>query len=206
MKTGPAPCSPAEKLRRAFSPSGPFPPWVRFIEGAERKSAVLVPFFPSEEGVRLLFLRRSSLLTHHAGEICFPGGMREEGDETPLATALRETEEETAIPPSAVESIRLLPVEHSVVTSIAVYPVAGIVSGVLPETILLSAGEIDEFCFAEIDSFPAVPERERVLLKGAVHIYPVYTLENGWRIWGVTARILENVLRLWKEEEPPWHS
>ncbi|NLB84210.1 MAG: CoA pyrophosphatase [Synergistaceae bacterium] len=206
MKTGPAPCSSAEKLRRVFSPSGPFPPWARFREGTERKSAVLVPFFPAEEGVRLLFLRRSSLLTHHAGEICFPGGMREEEDESPLATALRETEEETAIPPSAVEPLRFLPVEHSVVTSIAVFPVAGIVSGVSPETILLSPGEIDEFRFAEIDSFPAVPEKERVLLKGVPHIYPVYSLDNGWRIWGVTARILENVLRLWKGEEPPWHS
>lgn len=156
--------------------------------------------------MNLLFLRRSSLLTHHAGEICFPGGMRDEGDETPLVTALRETEEETAIPPSAVEAIRLLPVEHSVVTSIAVFPVAGIVSGILPETILLSVGEIDEFCFAEIDFFPAVPEKERVLLNGVSHIYPVYSLENGWRIWGVTARILENVLRLWKGEEFPWHS
>ena len=206
MKTGQAPSSPAEKLRRVFSSSGPFPSWARFRAGTERKSAVLVPFFPAEEGVRLLFLRRSSLLTHHAGETCFPGGMREEEDESPLATALRETEEETAIPPSAVEPLRFLPVEHSVVTSIAVFPVAGVVSGVLPESILLSAGEIDEFRFAEIDSFPAVPERERVLLKGVTHIYPVYSLDNGWRIWGVTARILENVLRLWKEEEPPWHS
>ena len=206
MKIVPAPCSSAEKIRRIFSPRAPFPPWELFRRGPERKSAVLVSFFPGEEGVNLLFLRRSSLLAHHAGEICFPGGMREEGDVTPLATALRETEEETAIPPSAVESLRLLPVEHSVVTSIAVFPVAGIVSGVLPETILLSVGEIDEFCFAEIGSFPAVPERERVLLKGVPHIYPVYTLDNGWRIWGVTARILENVLRLWKGEGPPWHS
>lgn len=206
MKTGPAPCSSAEKIRRVFSPPGPFPPWGRFAEGTERKSAVLVPFFPTEEGASLLFLRRSPLLAHHAGEICFPGGMREEGDETPLVTALRETEEETAIPSSAVEPLRLLPVEHSVVTSIAVFPVAGIITGIPPETILLSAGEIDEFYFAPVASFPPLPEREEVLLKGVPHIYPVYTLDNGWRIWGVTARILEKVLGLLRREESPWHS
>ncbi|GAB1426795.1 hypothetical protein MASR2M17_02210 [Aminivibrio sp.] len=132
--------------------------------------------------------------------------MREEGDETPLVTALRETEEETAIPSSAVEPLRLLPVEHSVVTSIAVFPVAGIITGIPPETILLSAGEIDEFYFAPVDSFPPLPEREEVLLKGVPHIYPVYTLDNGWRIWGVTARILEKVLGLLRREESPWHS
>ena len=205
MKTGSVPSPDAEKIKKIFSSCCSLAPWKDFGDQPGRKSAVLVPFFSSPEGVRLLFLRRSSLLTHHAGEICFPGGMREEGDETPLSTALRETEEETAISPSAVEPLGPLPVEHSVATSIAVYPFTGIVSGVLPETILLSAGEIDEFCFAEIESFPAVPEKERVILNGTSHIYPVYSLDNGWRIWGVTARILENVLRLWKGEEVLWH-
>ncbi len=206
MKTGPLSPPSAEKLRKVFPPRASFPPWKRFDGSPGKKSAVLVPFFPSSEGIELLFLRRSPLLAHHAGEICFPGGMREEEDGTPLATALRETEEETCIPPAAVEPLRLLPVEHSVVTSIAVFPVAGIISGVSPKAILLSAGEIDEFRFAAIDSFPAVPEKERVLLDGVSHIYPVYSLDNGWRIWGVTARILENVLRIWKGEETPWHS
>ena len=205
MKTVPVSPPASAKLRKIFPPRAFFPPWTSFGGRTGKKSAVLVPFFSSQEDVRILFLRRSSLLAHHAGEICFPGGMREDIDVTPLSTALRETEEETGISSSAVEALRLLPVEHSVVTSIAVFPVAGIVSGVLEETIILSKGEIDEFRFAQIDCFPAVPEREEVLLDGVPHTYPVYSLDNGWRIWGVTARILENVLRLWKGENSPWH-
>ncbi len=130
-------------LREKFG-TGFLPSWEGLETSGKGKSAVLVPFFPAGSGLRLLFLRRSPDLRHHAGEVCFPGGMREPGDISPLHTALRETEEETAIRAELVEPLSVLPVEYAVVSGVAVVPVAGIVRGIDPDSdLVLSSGEIE---------------------------------------------------------------
>jgi 8-oxo-dGTP pyrophosphatase MutT (NUDIX family) len=61
-----------------------------------RQAAVLIPIIERSEP-SVLFTRRTAQLTDHAGQISFPGGKIEAGDESPAATALRETEEEIAL-------------------------------------------------------------------------------------------------------------
>lgn len=61
-----------------------------------RLAAVLAPLFVAAQQDHLLLVRRRAGLAHHAGQLAFPGGARE-GDEDPLACALRECEEETGI-------------------------------------------------------------------------------------------------------------
>lgn len=70
-----------------------------------RPAAVIVPILDYSTHATILLTKRTSHLTAHAGQICFPGGMWEEHDDSLLATALRECEEELAIPPSAVTII-----------------------------------------------------------------------------------------------------
>jgi 8-oxo-dGTP pyrophosphatase MutT (NUDIX family) len=181
------------RLVQVFSPRLILP-WEQVVTRGKGKSAVLVPFFPGPEGPELLFLRRSATLRHHAGEICFPGGMREPGDFGPVFTALRETAEETGIPTDCVETLGVLAPEYAVVSGVAVLPVAGLVSGFDPQNLDLSSGETEGACFASIGSFPAVPETKSVTIRGTEHEYPEYLLENGWVIWGVTARILRRIL------------
>lgn len=65
-------------------------------------AAVLVPLQKVKGQWHLLLTLRSSQLRHHAGEVAFPGGMWEEGDTYPVATALRESEEEIALPKESV--------------------------------------------------------------------------------------------------------
>ena len=165
-------------------------------ENAERPSqgmsAVLVPFLPGKDGPRLLFLRRSDHLRHHAGQVCFPGGMMEPGDGGPLHTALRETEEETGIAPSQVEPLGILAPEYAVVSGTEVIPVVGIVKGVTEET--------QGACLVDLKDFSHTPATKTVMLEGIPHEYPEYPLDNGWVIWGVTARILRRVLRKLKGE------
>lgn len=176
-----------------FSPPAD-PPWEEVVTEGSGKSAVLVPFFAGPEGPELLFLRRSAKLRHHAGEICFPGGMREPGDFGPVSTALRETAEETGIYPDCVETLGILAPEYAVVSGVAVLPVVGIVSRFKPEDLDLSSGEIEGACFASVGGFPEDPVTKTVDIRGKLHEYPEYRLGNGWVIWGVTARILRRVL------------
>jgi 8-oxo-dGTP pyrophosphatase MutT (NUDIX family) len=67
-----------------------------------RRSAVLLPFWPVEDDVRVLLTRRSAGLAQHAGQTAFPGG-RVHDDETWSQAALREAQEEVGIDPGSVE-------------------------------------------------------------------------------------------------------
>ncbi len=168
-------------------------PWGR-ADGKNGESSVLVPFFPGRVSPKLLFLRRSANLRHHAGEICFPGGMREERDYGPLSTALRETEEETGIVPSLVRPVGIIDPEFAAVSTVRIIPVVALVEGFDQNKLKLSPGEIDGACFADVESLPGNPVSKTVMLRGILHEYPEYRLDNGWMIWGVTARILRRVL------------
>lgn len=53
----------------------------------------------------VLLLRRSTTLSHHPGQIAFPGGGVEPGDCSPFATAVREAAEETGLEPAGVTDL-----------------------------------------------------------------------------------------------------
>src|SRR5262245_51790416 len=66
------------------------------------EAAVLVPMHGWPDNPGLVFTERRSDLRRHAGEISFPGGRRDEGEEL-LETALREAEEEIGLSREHVE-------------------------------------------------------------------------------------------------------
>ena len=72
-----------------------------------RPAAVLVPVVDHDEPTVLL-TKRTAHLADHAGQIAFPGGKIDEGDETPLAAALREAEEEIGLEERFIEPLGYL--------------------------------------------------------------------------------------------------
>ena len=71
----------------------------------------------------VLLLRRSSTLSHHPGQIAFPGGGVEPGDSSPFATAVREAAEETGLEPGGVTPLgplatALIPNSRNLVTPV----------------------------------------------------------------------------------------
>ena len=67
------------------------------------KAAVLVALYEDGDDLRLVLTRRPDDMRTHAGDVVFPGGMIDPGDEGPVGTALREAWEEVGIPPDHVE-------------------------------------------------------------------------------------------------------
>jgi 8-oxo-dGTP pyrophosphatase MutT (NUDIX family) len=83
-----------------------------------RESAVLMLFGEGADGSEggegaeggdVLLIERSRALRQHPGQVAFPGGARDPGDEGAVATALREAVEETGLDPSGVEVLLQLP-------------------------------------------------------------------------------------------------
>lgn len=72
-----------------------------------RPAAVLVPILDRPGGPTLLFTRRTERVPSHKGEISFPGGAREAGEDA-VAAALREADEEVGLPPGAAEPLGTL--------------------------------------------------------------------------------------------------
>jgi len=116
-----------ENLRRGLGLADAVPPPK---PGTERKAAaVLIPLIEREDGLRVLYTRRSDRLTSHRGQVAFPGGRFDRRDPDLLAAALRETHEEVGIPPDRVEVLGSFEGRRTHSTDILVTPFVGIVHG-----------------------------------------------------------------------------
>lgn len=157
-------------------------------------AAVLVPLVGAGASASLVFIRRTD---HgpHGGQIAFPGGMRDEGDATAEATALREFEEELGVSRGVVEVLETLPEVLTVTTGYEVTPVIGRIPPGL-------AWRPDAREVAEVFEVPrAVLEDPANRGETMIH-YPAWTGPRPFPcirarrriIWGLTYRILERVL------------
>ncbi len=61
------------------------------------KAAVLVPLYEADGELRLIMTRRPDDMRSHPGDVVFPGGMIDPGDNGPIETACREAFEEIGL-------------------------------------------------------------------------------------------------------------
>ena len=161
-------------------------------------AAVLIPLVQRAEGLTLLLTRRADHLRHHAGQISFPGGRVEPGDDSPIATALRETEEEIGLSQEYISVIGQLPV-YATVTAFQVTPVIALVEPGF--TLKLDGVEVAE-AFEVPLAFLMNPahHRHHVFEFAGVQrrflSMPWQGPEREYFIWGATAAMLRNLYRL----------
>lgn len=160
------------------------------------EAAVLVPVTDHPREPEIILTKRAEHLSSHSGEVSFPGGKWESADPSLVVTALRESEEEIGLSPEVVEVINVQPPLYSL-WGIKVTPYVGIV----PHDVELEANP------DELHSVFRVPVRfflEDHRTETDVYYRndrewwaPVYHYD-GYKIWGLTARILVEFLnRAW---------
>lgn len=151
-------------------------------------AAVLIPLMDRPDGLSVLLTRRADHLTHHAGQISFPGGRLEPGDRGAMGAALRETKEEIGLPSSHVEIVGYLD-NYITITGYSVTPVVGIVR---PDFDMhIDRTEVAEVFEVPLEYVldPARVRRRRKKLFG-IHV-AYYEIPYGQHnIWGATAGML----------------
>jgi len=150
-------------------------------------AAVLLPIVMSESPA-LILTQRSSKLDSHGGEVAWPGGKKDEADESLVFTALRESEEEIGLRPSQVEIVcELRPFISKF--GLEVTPFVGLIpAGVELER---NEDEISRIFQVPLDYLLDDPRTDTDIIErnGERHSVPVYHYE-GFKIWGLTAMIL----------------
>ncbi len=175
------------------------PPPRRLAASDMHQAAVLVPLYVDAGELWTVLTKRTDDLPTHRGQIAFPGGGREL-KEDPWAAALRETEEEIGLDPKKVLPLGELD-EGETPAGFRVIPCVGAIP--FPFETRLNEREIAEVFSLPLTAFtnPRLVEERPVKINGVERLLLVYHIGNR-QIWGLTARILQNLLvRLGLESE-----
>jgi len=167
-----------------------------------RRSAVLCALFEEDGKARVILTRRSSGLRLHRGEVAFPGGRLDDGEDE-WAAALREAEEEVGLDPSSVELLGWLGPIVTVVSGSFIAPFVG----ALTERPKLTPwpDEVERIFDVALEDLlaPGVFHEERwirgdrPLTNSPDGSFPIFFFDlAGETIWGATARMLYQLLHL----------
>lgn len=185
----------ADRIRRELATPASQPPLagdlleVRAL--ASTPAAVLIAITDRVEPGVILTVRREHLRTH-AGQIAFPGGRVDSGEDA-IRAALREAEEELGLASPAVDIAGVME-EYRTVTGYVVTPVIGLIPPDLP--LQPHEHEVADWFEAPL-AYLLHPSNQRLqtaVFDGRERRY--WQIEwNGRRIWGATAAMLVNLSR-----------
>jgi len=154
-------------------------------------AAVLIAITDRDKPGVILTVRREHLRTH-AGQIAFPGGRVDPGEDA-VAAAIREAQEELALDPGEVSVAGTLE-DYRTVTGYLVTPVVGVIRPGLALT--PHDHEVADWFEAPLEHLidPANQQVQTAVFAGSERRY--WQIEwQGRRIWGATAAMLVNLSR-----------
>lgn len=186
----------AERLAAALTAPGAVAP----IPGDDHVSPIDVPTILAAVLVAVtnrptpgvLLTRRTETLRHHAGQVAFPGGRLDAGEDA-VTAALREAEEEIALPRTAVSVVGTSDL-YRTGTGFSITPVIGVVPPDLP--LVPSEAEVAEVFEVPLDFLLDTRNHRQAaaMWQGRERRY-VEMMWQEWRIWGATAGMLVNLSR-----------
>ncbi len=159
-----------------------------------RSAAVLVGIVEQRDGPAILLTRRTDHLTDHAGQISFPGGRIDPGDDHAEAAALREANEEIGLVAGRARVIGRLDT-YVTRTGFEVVPVVALLAP--PLSLVPDPHEVAEIFELPLDELlrPGALYMQSRRFDGIERWY--YALDwQGRHVWGATAGMLNNLVEL----------
>lgn len=162
----------------------------RFIKDSPTADAAVLIAVTDREKPGILLTQRPNDMRDHPGQVAFPGGKLDEGEDA-VTAALREAEEEIALGRHHVQVIGTTD-RYQTGTGFDITPVLGVVPPDLDLT--PNPTEVEDWFEAPLDLLlrPENWTEHEVIWRG----HPRKYLEmhySGFRIWGVTAAIIYNL-------------
>lgn len=158
-----------------------------------RRAAVLVPVLLAPEGARIVYTLRTGHLQDHAGQVSFPGGSVEPGDESLLETALREAGEEVDLGSELVEVIGELEDLYIPPSRFLVKPFVGLLP---PEAgLVLEPEEVEAIFSVSLEELMSPKALRKVVWEREGRPFEVAIFAvAGHEIWGATAAMTASLL------------
>ncbi len=172
---------------------------IHLPDDGSTRGAVIIPLFVRNNHIYVLFTKRTEDLPTHKGQISFPGGRKEDTDDSLLACALRETYEEIGLSSTSLDVWGEL---DQIKTHTSNYLLSVFVCFVqYPFYLKINKKEVDEIIEVPLDE----------LLTEQKWTSKDFTVENSTHkvwffdyqdkiIWGVTAEIIQQLMTLLLEE------
>ncbi|MEM9466229.1 MAG: CoA pyrophosphatase [Actinomycetota bacterium] len=168
------------------------------LTATTQDSAVLCVLYDDVGGPHVLLTRRSPTMRHHAHEVSFPGGRRDDTDADLWATALREAEEEVALDPSSVVEVGGLDRFTTVGSRSLIHPYVA-VSETVPAVQVASPGEVEAIVTVSLaELLSDIVWREEIWGMrefGGPRALSFFEIE-GDTIWGATGSMLRQLLAI----------
>lgn len=184
-------------VRAALAAAGPAHRSEReLLPEIDRASAVLAPLYEVDGELHVILTRRTWNLSSHQGEVSFPGGRQDEGEDL-WETALREAREEIDLDTAAVECIGELDHLATVTSRSFIVPYVGALPEGRPDTVAnpYEVGAVLHVPVAELLD-PAIFREERWTFPWAED-RPIFFFELvGDTVWGATGAMLRQLLGL----------
>ena len=185
----------ADRLRTDLARPSSSPPLesdlAEMLTEANVPAAVMVAVTDRPEPGVILTVRREDMRTH-AGQVAFPGGRIDDGEDA-VAAALREAWEEIGLDPAEAEVVGEID-PYRTVTGFIVTPVLAVVT---PDQALSPhEHEVADWFEAPLSFVldPANQQLKSALFQGRErHYYEI--VWNDRRIWGATAAMIVNLSR-----------
>ncbi|HEV8400074.1 MAG TPA: CoA pyrophosphatase [Gemmatimonadales bacterium] len=163
-------------------------------------AAVAIALREGEDGPEALFIHRAERADDTwSGQIAFPGGRREPSDPHLRATAIRETREEVGVELTDAERLGVLDDMYPRTPVLPPVVVRPFVFGLVDRPPLTLSNEVQDAFWLSFAALNASGVQREVTIRHREleRVFPAYVLENR-TIWGMTERILTNLLSLAK--------
>jgi 8-oxo-dGTP pyrophosphatase MutT (NUDIX family) len=165
---------------------------------APRLGAVMILLYPKNEEWYYVLMQRPDYEGTHGGQVSFPGGKKEEEDESLEQTALREANEEVGIDPDAVTVLGQLTQVYIPPSRFLVHPFLGYTT--TTPNFIPDAREVKEV----IETPLHLLLDESIVKQTKVKISTGFTLDTPYFdidnrvVWGATATMLNELKEILK--------
>ncbi len=158
-----------------------------------RPAAVMIPFLKHEGRWHILLTHRSHHLVEHRGQVAFPGGAREWGDEDLKWTALREMHEEIGVDPQDVIVFGHLG-DMPIITGYLVRPFVGQIPW--PYELQISTDEVESAFIVPLKWLVDPDHRTIQYRSFAGREFPIIYFDHfeGHQLWGASAEMMVALL------------